>query len=163
METVSMVLKYFHGKTTAWWWLNEMHLKNECVLLSYAAQSYTPNIHTPPLYLYIFVILPPYFFKPSLSSIPSHTRTYLLNWSENQMWPYRLVGLYTSTGAWCLMLSSMMFGSSMAILISWLVSWWYVYDIRECDDVGVIMTSTWMICRHEDILTMTRYVERDNL
>ena len=37
-------------------------------LLSYAAQSYTPNIYTPPLYLYAFAILSPYFFKPSLFS-----------------------------------------------------------------------------------------------
>ena len=39
------------------------------ILLSYAAESYTPIIYTPPLYLYNFVIRLPYFFKPSLVSV----------------------------------------------------------------------------------------------
>ena len=38
------------------------------LLLSYAAQFCTPNIYTPSLYLYAFVILSPYFFEPSLFS-----------------------------------------------------------------------------------------------
>ena len=54
-------------------------------ILSYTAQFYTPNIHTPPLYLYNFVICLPYFFKPSLFLFCSEPHTHMpCEWEQSE-------------------------------------------------------------------------------